>query len=290
MANITAQDVAALRAKTGLGMMDCKKALVEAEGDQEKAIKILREKGLATAAKKESRIAAEGVVAIKTIGSISAIIEVNTETDFVAKNASFLEFVDGLLETIIAKKPADVAALEGCTFASSAMTVSAALTDKIAVIGEKISIRRFQIVEGTVSTYVHGRVNPAVAAGGTGVIVKFEGSGSYTCNVYGYDYVGSGETTGASNLEFDGYTGSISGNIGGFDKITFAGNVDATLATVENTDWEFDLTNRSAANNGFAMLNWADGEMSGNSVALRLASDASASNSISSAPRVRTGR
>ncbi|MBQ7153520.1 MAG: elongation factor Ts [Clostridia bacterium] len=176
MANITAQDVAALRAKTGLGMMDCKKALVEAEGDQEKAIKILREKGLATAAKKESRIAAEGVVAIKTIGSISAIIEVNTETDFVAKNASFLEFVYGLLETIIAKKPADVAALEGCTFASSAMTVSAALTDKIAVIGEKISIRRFQIVEGTVSTYVHGRVNPAVAAGGTGVIVKFEGS------------------------------------------------------------------------------------------------------------------
>lgn len=166
MANITAKDVAELRAKTGLGMMDCKKALVEAEGDVEKAVKILREKGLATAAKKESRIAAEGIVDILVDGNISAIIEVNSETDFVAKNESFCEFVKGLLRTIIANKPADVEALKSLAFDGTSATVDAALTEKIAQIGEKISIRRFAVVEGTVATYIHG-------AGTTGVIVKF---------------------------------------------------------------------------------------------------------------------
>ncbi|MBP5173635.1 MAG: translation elongation factor Ts, partial [Clostridia bacterium] len=89
MTNITAKDVAALRAKTGIGMMECKKALVEAEGDMEKALKVLRERGLAVAAKKESRIAAEGVVDILKADGKTAVIEVNSETDFVAKNASF---------------------------------------------------------------------------------------------------------------------------------------------------------------------------------------------------------
>ena len=166
MANITAKDVAELRAKTGLGMMDCKKALVEADGDVEKAVKILREKGLATAAKKESRIAAEGIVDILVKDGVAAIIEVNTETDFVAKNAMFREFVTGLLETIIANKPASVEALAALNFNGTAQTVEAALTEKIAMIGEKISIRRFEVVEGTTSTYIHG-------AGTTGVIVKF---------------------------------------------------------------------------------------------------------------------
>ncbi len=166
MATITAKDVATLRAKTGLGMMDCKKALVEADGDVEKAIKILREKGLATAAKKESRIAAEGIVDILVDGNVSAIIEVNSETDFVAKNESFREFVKGLLRTIVANKPADVEALKALAFDGTAATVDSALTEKIAQIGEKISIRRFEIVEGTVATYIHG-------AGTTGVIVKF---------------------------------------------------------------------------------------------------------------------
>ena len=134
MANITAKDVAELRAKTGLGMMDCKKALVEADGDVEKAVKILREKGLATAAKKESRIAAEGIVDILVKDGIAAIIEVNTETDFVAKNAMFREFVTGLLETIIANKPASVEALAALNFNGTAQTVEAALTEKIAMI------------------------------------------------------------------------------------------------------------------------------------------------------------
>lgn len=166
MAQITAKDVAALRAKTGLGMMDCKKALVEAEGDVDKAIKILREKGLATAAKKEGRIAAEGVVDILKEGDVTAMIEVNSETDFVAKNESFKEFVKGLLKTIIAEKPATVEELAGKTFAGTSQTVSETLTEKIAQIGEKLSIRRFVIVEGVTTTYIHG-------AGQTGVIVKF---------------------------------------------------------------------------------------------------------------------
>ena len=166
MATINAKDVAALRAKTGLGMMDCKNALVEADGDMDKAIKILREKGLATAAKKESRIAAEGIVDILLKGNVAAMIEVNTETDFVAKNESFKTFVKGLLETLVDKKPADMDAFMACPFAGSDMNVEAALVDKIAVIGEKISIRRFVLAEGTLSTYIHG-------AGAAGVIVKF---------------------------------------------------------------------------------------------------------------------
>ena len=167
MANITAKDVSELRAKTGLGMMDCKKALVEADGDVDKALKILREKGLATAAKKESRIAAEGIVDCLTEGEVTAMIEVNTETDFVAKNASFKEFVRGLLATLVAGKPADMDAFMKMNFVDSNVSVEAALIEKIAIIGEKISIRRFVIVEGTVATYIHGM-------GATGVIVSFE--------------------------------------------------------------------------------------------------------------------
>ena len=167
MAQITAKDVAALRAKTGLGMMDCKKALVEADGDVEAAVKILREKGLATAAKKESRIAAEGVVDIMVDGKNAAMIEVNAETDFVAKNATFQEFVKGLLRTLLANKPADLEAFGVCKFDGSDITVSDALVEKIAMIGEKISIRRFVLTEGVMSTYIHG-------AGNTGVIVVFD--------------------------------------------------------------------------------------------------------------------
>ena len=175
MANITAKDVAALRAKTGLGMMDCKKALVEADGDMDKAVQILREKGLATAAKKESRIAAEGIVDILVKGDIAAIIEVNTETDFVAKNESFKAFVKEVLETIIEKKPASLEALMATEVVGASTTVEAALVEKIAVIGEKISIRRFEIVEGTLATYIHG-------AGTTGVIVKFATSADVAGN------------------------------------------------------------------------------------------------------------
>ena len=166
MAAITAKDVATLRAKTGLGMMDCKKALVEAEGDMDKAVKILREKGLATAAKKEGRIAAEGIVDIYTENGVTAMIEVNTETDFVAKNASFQEFVKNLLSTLVAERPADLDAFLATAYAGTEMTVSDKLVEMVAQIGEKIKIRRFEIVEGSVATYIHG-------AGSTGVIVKY---------------------------------------------------------------------------------------------------------------------
>ncbi len=166
MAAITAKDVAALRAKTGLGMMDCKKALVEAEGDMDKAVKILREKGLATAAKKEGRIAAEGVVDIMTENNVTAMIEVNSETDFVAKNATFQEFVKNLLSTLITAKPANLDAFMATGYAGTTTTVADKLVEMVALIGEKIKIRRFEIVEGTVATYIHG-------AGSTGVVVKF---------------------------------------------------------------------------------------------------------------------
>ncbi len=162
----TAKDVAELRKQTGCGMMDCKNALVEADGDFDKAIKVLREKGVAAAAKKQDRIAAEGIVDILAEGDVAAMIEVNSETDFVAKNETFREFVRGILRTVIANRPADIAALMACKFDGTEDTVEAALQEKTFTIGEKLTVRRFIIVEGTVSTYVHG-------IGATGVIVKF---------------------------------------------------------------------------------------------------------------------
>ena len=167
MANITAKDVAALRAKTGCGMMECKKALMETDGNVEEAVKVLREKGLATAAKKADRITAEGTVAILRDGNTAAMVEVNAETDFVAKNDSFIEFVNGLLRTILAVKPADVEALKAAKFDGSDLTVNDVLVEKIATIKENITIRRFLVAEGAMNTYIHG-------AGTTGVIVTFD--------------------------------------------------------------------------------------------------------------------
>ena len=168
MANITAKDVAALRAKTGIGMMECKKALVEANGDMEEAVTILRKRGeLKAEAKAATRIAADGIVDILKDGDVTAMIEVNTETDFVAKNATFQEFVKNLLKTVIANKPADVDALLASDYIDGGVTVDAKLKEMIFVIGEKISIRRFVVVEGLTSTYIHGN-------GSIGVIAKFE--------------------------------------------------------------------------------------------------------------------
>ncbi len=168
MANITAKDVAALRAKTGIGMMECKKALVEANGDAEEAIKILRKRGeLKAEAKAATRIAADGIVDVMTENGVTAIVEVNSETDFVAKNASFQEFVKNILKTIIANKPADVDALLASNYVGTDVTVDAKLKEMIFVIGEKLSVRRFAIAEGITSTYIHG-------AGSIGVVVSFE--------------------------------------------------------------------------------------------------------------------
>ena len=164
---ISAKMVSDLRAKTGCGMMECKKALTEANGDFDEAVKILREKGLSVAAKKADRIASEGVVDILTEGDTTAMIEVNAETDFVAKNDTFKAFVAGILKTIVAHKPADLDALMGLQYLDTDFTVEGKLKDMIFTIGENMHIRRFVIVEGTVSTYIHGK-------GTTGVIVKFD--------------------------------------------------------------------------------------------------------------------
>ncbi len=163
----TAKDVAELRKQTGCGMMDCKKALTETNGDFEAAVKYLREKGMGAVAKKADRIAAEGLVDVMTIDNVTAIVEVNSETDFVAKNATFKEFVQDVLKSIIAAKPADVDALLAANFVGTEGTVADALAENTYKIGEKLSIRRFVIVEGTVSSYIHGM-------GATGVIVSFD--------------------------------------------------------------------------------------------------------------------
>ncbi len=164
---ITAKMVSDLRARTGCGMMDCKKALTEADGNVEEAVKILREKGLAVAAKKSARIAAEGVVDImfNDAHDTAAMIEVNAETDFVAKNETFKEFVRGILRVILANRPASIEELLPMAFDDS-FTVEAKLKDMIFTIGENMSIRRFVVVEGILTSYIHG-------GGTTGVIVKF---------------------------------------------------------------------------------------------------------------------
>ena len=163
----TAKDVAELRKQTGCGMMDCKNALTDANGDFEAAIKILREKGMAAVDKKADRIAAEGIVDIMTIDNVTAMVEVNSETDFVAKNAVFQEFVKNILKTIIVNKPADVEALMACNIEGDEGTVTDALASKTGTIGEKLSIRRFVILEGAVATYIHNK-------GETGVVITFD--------------------------------------------------------------------------------------------------------------------
>ena len=169
----TTKDVMKLRESTGCGMMDCKKALTETDGDMEKAIELLREKGLSKIAKKASRIAAEGLVCAiqdkeKKVG---VVIEVNSETDFVAKNAVFVQFVEDCAKTVLNENPADVDALLACTIAGGTGTVQEALQEKILTIGENLKIRRFARYEGTVETYVHG-------GGRIGVMVRFEVEGT----------------------------------------------------------------------------------------------------------------
>lgn len=175
--NFTAKDVAALREKTGCGMMDCKKALTEAEGNMDKAIDLLREKGLAASVKKAGRIAAEGVAyaVVSDCGKVAVVVEVNAETDFVAKNAEFQAFVKICADTIIHQNPADVEALLQCKAEGSELTVDALLKEKILTIGENIKVRRFDRFEGVVTSYVH-------AGGRIGVIVKFETSDEIAAN------------------------------------------------------------------------------------------------------------
>lgn len=164
MANITAKEVAVLREMTGCGMMDCKRALEAADGNKDEAVKILREKGLAKAAKKAGRIAAEGVVKAKVSGTKGVVVEVNCETDFCAKSEKFLELVEIIADTILANDVADVEALKKVNAAGTSTPVEELMTDKIATIGENMNIRRFTIMEGTLIPYMHdgGRIGTMV--------------------------------------------------------------------------------------------------------------------------------
>lgn len=153
--NITATMVKELRDKTGAGMMAAKKALVEVDGDMEKAMEVLRQKGIASAEKKMGRIAAEGRVASYVDDTCGAMIELNCETDFVAKNAEFVELANGLAEMVAKSNPADVAALEALDCPKCGKPIAEVLKEKIASIGEKITIRRFVRYEGNVATYIH---------------------------------------------------------------------------------------------------------------------------------------
>ena len=173
----TAADVKKLRETTGVGMMDCKKALVETDGDMEKAIEWLREKGLATAQKKAGKIAAEGVsFAIVNGEGVGVVVEVNAQTDFVAKNEVFQEYVNGVASVIADKGPADVEALMGLTYPGTDRTVTEVQNDKVLTIGENIQVRRF-------TRYATGLNIPYIHMGGKiGVLVNMEVSEGLCCN------------------------------------------------------------------------------------------------------------
>ncbi|MBQ9106893.1 MAG: elongation factor Ts [Clostridia bacterium] len=163
----TAKDVQLLREKTGVGMMDCKKALAETDGDMDKAVDILREKGLATATKKAGRIASEGVVAAYNDGKVAALAEVNCETNFVAKVDAFVALAGKVAKTVALTDPADVDALLKVKAADSDRTVEEEVQDVFLAIRENMKVRRFARSEGAVATYIH-------AGGSVGVMVNFD--------------------------------------------------------------------------------------------------------------------
>ena len=163
----TAADVKNLREMTGVGMMDCKKALTEADGNIDKAIEYLREKGLAASAKKAGRIAAEGMAYAAVIDGIGVVVEVNAETDFVGKNEKFVDFVKGVAAVVAKENPADLEALMACKY-NDTLTVEQQQQEMVLVIGENIKVRRFaRFAEGVSVAYVH-------AGGKIGVLVNLD--------------------------------------------------------------------------------------------------------------------
>ncbi len=178
---ITAKDVQNLREMTGVGMMDCKKALTEAEGNVDKAIEILREKGLAASAKKAGRIAAEGMAYAAVVDGMGVVVEVNAETDFVAKNEKFIDFVKGVAATVAANKPASLEALMECKFAGTENTVTQQQQEMVLVIGENIKVRRFHFFAENISVpYIH-------AGGKIGVLVNLKVEGGIDATEIGKD-------------------------------------------------------------------------------------------------------
>jgi len=174
VATISAADVAALRSKTGAGMMDCKKALTEAGGDIEKAVDILRKKGLSAAAKKSGRVAADGAVVALESGPRAVMIEINSETDFVAKTDNFQKFCQGVAEAAVSAAPADMDALNVSPFPGSGKSVAEETTNAVAKIGENIQVRRFILFDnpqGFIASYIHG-------GGKIGVLVDITTNGA----------------------------------------------------------------------------------------------------------------
>ena len=171
MANFTAKDVNELRKSTGVGMMDCKKALTEADGNVEKAIELLREKGLATQAKKAGRVAAEGMVVAKVNAdnTVGCVVEVNSETDFVANTDEFKTFVNLVADTIIEKNPADVEALKATTVSGGTMTVDEALQELFLKIRENLQIRRFERFDNSTVNVAYNHMGGVI-----GVLVGLE--------------------------------------------------------------------------------------------------------------------
>ncbi len=177
----TATDVKNLREMTGAGMMDCKKALTAAEGNIDKAVEWLREKGIAASAKKASRVAAEGMAYAAVIDGVGVVVEVNAETDFVGKNEKFVEFVKGVAATVAKNAPADLDALMNCKYEGADLTVTQQQQEMVLVIGENIKVRRFARFEGGVSVpYIH-------AGGKIGVLVNLEVSGGIDAAEIGKD-------------------------------------------------------------------------------------------------------
>ena len=177
----TAADLKNLREMTGVGMMDCKKALTESDGDVDKAIEYLREKGLAASAKKAGRIAAEGMAYAAVIDGMGVVVEVNAETDFVGKNEKFVDFVKGVAATVAANKPADLDALMACKYNGTDRTVTEQQQEMVLVIGENIKVRRFAFFADGVSVpYIH-------AGGKIGVLVNLEVSGGIDVSEIGKD-------------------------------------------------------------------------------------------------------
>ena len=177
----TAADVKNLREMTGVGMMDCKKALTASDGDMDKAVEFLREKGLAASAKKAGRVAAEGMAYAAVIDGVGVVVEVNAETDFVGKNEKFVDFVKGVAATVAANKPADLEALMACKYNGTDLTVEQQQQEMVLVIGENIKVRRFAIfTEGVSVPYIH-------AGGKIGVLVNLKVEGDIDATAVGKD-------------------------------------------------------------------------------------------------------
>ena len=177
----TAADVKTLREMTGVGMMDCKKALAASDGDMDKAVEYLREKGLAASAKKAGRIAAEGMAFATVIDGVGVVVEVNAETDFVGKNEKFVDFVKGVAATVAKEAPADMDALMACKYNGTDLTVEQQQQEMVLVIGENIKVRRFaRFADGVSVPYIH-------AGGKIGVLVNLAVEGGVDATEIGKD-------------------------------------------------------------------------------------------------------